>query len=932
MVYNSGAFMRYMTQEAEEINDAPYNPILSVDVDKDYSVAQFLEEYHAASLPDSSEKFNEDFAPLSAEDLQQSLYIHLDKSPGVIYAGAGCSMDAPSCSPSWWRLMAELVRAVFSAAPEEHRPRQYTESDVSRQPEEIMESFYYILGEKLLTLFRALEYGRPNANHVAMAKLAKAGKIKAIFTTNFDLFIERALKEESVDFKAVVTNEEFEEYLYMLKSGTAPVAVLKIHGTVDRPETIVAVASHYKMDKGFSGTKAEVLLDLVQQFPVLFIGYSGWDFVHKNYQDFWSRVQTNGCRGLFWLKLLGYSGGPDLGRVVGRHVGTKLHIGAGRLPDFYKDILNRYVEDTESCFLGKAARVDATLELNTVNALRFEFMLQWVQNIHPTTLLSLVMIEGHRLNEIMQKSAERLKRHAGSQEVAESTSDMMAVYMQLALDLQSGIITEEEYNDRVNVQTMKTTFQYVALDKEKKEQVMLLCSRACRSHSLLKDNSTNQSMLGSLIMSISHSLPETASPQEYIDTALRFLQKVERYKSSPAARDKIVADTLLYCSSMLAGSVDDQQNVDTWIIQLADKAILEEWTDDKLSTERANLCSRITQLTSGTLDIEGILETQMQLSLKIPESELNILLESCTAIALGLISQSEQRGLGFMSQTGFQQKVIVPLSMDSDATIPEFVFKEYEENYNQTLSGVLNRLTLLRDQGAISFTEGVLSPAELLAAFDISTLLLWYPACKYVTGYINSQNKAFKGFYPKEALPKSVCNYLLPRALAAKSVVTDIRLAQPLLSLLNVIGESLSNIDLIYDASESSLLLTQGKVTETTPPPIPEALANAYLEQGDYEMAFTWYEKALDAIRTCVRREKVDAIVLNACLVAAKCGKVDTALRWAFTTSPLFVNIPSGLGIAGPGRSILLQQMNAWITELGFASIKEAEAHLMYAN
>ncbi len=58
-----------------------------------------------------------------------------------------------------------------------------------------MESYYLVFQDHLFTLFGLLDKGEPNANHIGMAKLAKAGKLKAILTTNFDIFIERALAQ-----------------------------------------------------------------------------------------------------------------------------------------------------------------------------------------------------------------------------------------------------------------------------------------------------------------------------------------------------------------------------------------------------------------------------------------------------------------------------------------------------------------------------------------------------------------------------------------------------------------------------------------------------------------------------------------------------------------------------------------------------------------
>ena len=225
------------------------------------------------------------------------------------------------------------------------------------------------------------------------------------------------------------------------------------------------------------------------------------------------------------------------------------------------------------------------------------------------------------------------------------------------------------------------------------------------------------------------------------------------------------------------------------------------------------------------------------------------------------------------------------------------------------------------------------SPEEVLAAFDISSLLMWYPVCKHLgDGYRQAELAAHKGFYPTEQLPRALCAYLLPRARAAVVAIQDLRLAQPLLSLMAKLGESVGDFELIQQATEESLALTEGKVTELTPAPLPEALAYAYQQRGEFSQALSWYELALDGIKTCVLRGKTDAIVLNACLVAAKCGDKEQALRWAFSYSPQFAAGPLKLGLVGAARPILMQQMEVWREELEYASLREAQVVLMTAQ
>ena len=92
--------------------------------------------------------------------------------------------------------------------------------------------------------------------------------MKSILTTNFDEFIEQALDIEKVPYKVICTNEEFKAYY---KNGCKEFAILKIHGTVSRPETIVAVSNHYKTGKGFGGMKSIVTQTFIKNFPTLFL-------------------------------------------------------------------------------------------------------------------------------------------------------------------------------------------------------------------------------------------------------------------------------------------------------------------------------------------------------------------------------------------------------------------------------------------------------------------------------------------------------------------------------------------------------------------------------------------------------------------------------------------------------------------------------------
>jgi hypothetical protein len=208
-----------------------------------------------------------------------------EKKTAFLFLGAGVSVAAPASAPSWWTLMSTVLEETFKAVPIEHQKvaRKLATSDATRSPEEVMETYYFVLQDKLFSLFRLLKEGKPNANHRIIAKMAKAGMLQSVLTTNFDEFIEEALDDEGVSYQVICTTDEFKIFL---EGGCKGFAVLKIHGTVSRPDTIVAVANHYKGGKGFGGVKAVVTHHFMKHHPTVFLGYSGWDFLHANYRKY----------------------------------------------------------------------------------------------------------------------------------------------------------------------------------------------------------------------------------------------------------------------------------------------------------------------------------------------------------------------------------------------------------------------------------------------------------------------------------------------------------------------------------------------------------------------------------------------------------------------------------------------------------------------
>ncbi|MCK4532883.1 tetratricopeptide repeat protein [bacterium] len=118
-----------------------------------------------------------------------------------------------------------------------------------------------------------------NTNHVLIAKLAKVGLAKNIFTTNFDLLIERALEEEELkrdkDFKVYYNEKHFSEIDFN-DDGHKKIRIFKIHGSAEDYKsirtTMKGVASKVLSDK----RKALIrhIFSSGKHKKVLILGYS----------------------------------------------------------------------------------------------------------------------------------------------------------------------------------------------------------------------------------------------------------------------------------------------------------------------------------------------------------------------------------------------------------------------------------------------------------------------------------------------------------------------------------------------------------------------------------------------------------------------------------------------------------------------------------
>src|SRR5258708_743459 len=159
-----------------------------------------------------------------------------------------------------------------------------------------------------------LDSDRPNANHRALATLARTGACRAIVTTNFDTLIERACTDANVPVEVFATPDDFR------RSVPPAFALYKIHGTATRTTSLVDTVSQ-KL-RGLSFPVRARLTAVFNTHHVLVIGFSGADLAFDPDYLGLTSVAAGGASGLTWIAGPGRRIHPAAANIVRTVGGT----------------------------------------------------------------------------------------------------------------------------------------------------------------------------------------------------------------------------------------------------------------------------------------------------------------------------------------------------------------------------------------------------------------------------------------------------------------------------------------------------------------------------------------------------------------------------------------------------------------------------------
>ncbi len=229
----------------------------------------------------------------------------------TFFIGAGVSMSAPSCLPSWWQINHAILDAFAGESNATISDGKHLASLIKKREEEgkippefVAEIITGRLGKSYFDVLQVLEGETSNKAHLWLATLAKANLLTAIITTNFDTLIERAFEILGVPLKVLVDPQDYEKIdlnsIISSNPEDSPCLLLKLHGTATRPDTCIDTLAQRK--RGLNPAIVKLTNHLGAQTFWVVLGYSGADLeAEPNYLGIRARADTD-APGFVWLQ------------------------------------------------------------------------------------------------------------------------------------------------------------------------------------------------------------------------------------------------------------------------------------------------------------------------------------------------------------------------------------------------------------------------------------------------------------------------------------------------------------------------------------------------------------------------------------------------------------------------------------------------------
>jgi hypothetical protein len=208
-------------------------------------------------------------------------------APFVAFVGAGASAIPPSCLPTWTQFNDLLLECLCERLAEYSSNRQPTDAMLSLlrarrdkthffPPDFQAQLIEEEVGLDYFRVWQSLETDSHGPAHSGLAELASRSQLAAIITTNFDRLIESALRLRGVQFEVFHDTQSFERLAAMAEGVADRIPVIKIHGSIEDPASLVDTLR--QRVAGRPEPLLQAIRALLRQHPWLYLGFSGADF------------------------------------------------------------------------------------------------------------------------------------------------------------------------------------------------------------------------------------------------------------------------------------------------------------------------------------------------------------------------------------------------------------------------------------------------------------------------------------------------------------------------------------------------------------------------------------------------------------------------------------------------------------------------------
>jgi tetratricopeptide (TPR) repeat protein len=209
------------------------------------------------------------------KDLMNHLAQSIHERRLCFFLGAGISKNPPANMPLAKDLRLSIMRKLLDK-------KEFGWNLKKKLLNYPFEAFLQVVSgdsEILESMIRIFRHGKPNKNHMFVAKLMKRGYVRNVLTTNFDLLLERALEHEGLrrdtHFRVFFDEKQFSRLDF--RRPAIP-TIFKIHGSADDVNSIrttLELIAHETLSKSRATVLGHFFSD--DHTIILIMGYSAKD-------------------------------------------------------------------------------------------------------------------------------------------------------------------------------------------------------------------------------------------------------------------------------------------------------------------------------------------------------------------------------------------------------------------------------------------------------------------------------------------------------------------------------------------------------------------------------------------------------------------------------------------------------------------------------